>query len=85
MKSIELQAWQRTVKRWFDVVVASVALVLGAPFLLLLALLVKLDSRGPALFVQERVGMDGKRFHAIKFRSMTRDARGTGRAVLDRA
>ena len=76
IKSIELQAWQRTVKRWFDVVVASVALVLGAPFLLLLALLVKLDSRGPSLFVQERVGLDGKRFHAIKFRSMTHDAEG---------
>ena len=76
VKSIELQAWQRTVKRWFDVVVASVALVLGAPFLLLLALLVKLDSRGPSLFVQERVGLDGKRFHAIKFRSMTHDAEG---------
>ncbi len=76
VKSIELQAWQRTVKRWFDVVVASVALVLGAPFLLLLALLVKLNSRGPALFIQERVGLDGKRFHAIKFRSMTRDAEG---------
>ena len=76
VKSIELQAWQRTVKRWFDVVVASVALVLGVPLLLLLALLVKLNSRGPALFVQERVGMDGKRFHAIKFRSMTHDAEG---------
>ncbi|MDE2994948.1 MAG: undecaprenyl-phosphate glucose phosphotransferase [Chloroflexota bacterium] len=76
VRSIELQAWQRTVKRWFDVVVASVALVLGAPFLLLLALLVKLDSRGPSLFVQERVGLDGKRFHAIKFRSMTHDAEG---------
>ena len=76
VKSIELQAWQRTVKRWFDVVVASAALVVGAPFLLLLALLVKLDSRGPSLFVQERVGLDGKRFHAIKFRSMTHDAEG---------
>ena len=76
VKSIELQAWQRTVKRWFDVVMASAALILSAPVLLLLALLVKLDSRGPALFIQERVGLDGKRFHAIKFRSMTRDAEG---------
>ncbi|MAG34787.1 MAG: undecaprenyl-phosphate glucose phosphotransferase [Dehalococcoidia bacterium] len=76
VKSIELQAWQRTVKRWFDVVFASAVLIVWSPFLLLLALLVKLNSHGPALFVQERLGMDGKRFHVIKFRSMTRDAEG---------
>lgn len=70
----ELQAWQRTVKRWFDVLFSASVLVLSSPLMLLIALAVKLDSPGPVFYVQERVGQDGKRFHAIKFRSMVADA-----------
>lgn len=78
VRSIELQAWQRTVKRWFDVLFASAVLVIWSPILLLIASIVKLKSHGPALFVQERLGMDGKRFHVIKFRSMGKNAEGKG-------
>jgi len=76
----ELQAWQRTVKRWFDIIFSLLVLVVSSPLMLLIALLVKLDSPGPVFHVQERVGQDGKRFHVIKFRSMIQDAEAaTGR------
>ena len=57
-------------KRAWDVAVAAVLLVLGLPLLLLLALLIKLDSPGPAFFCQERIGLSGRRFRMYKFRSM---------------
>jgi len=65
--------WQ-SVKRGVDVVVSLIALIVLAPFMALLALRIKLESRGPALFVQERVGQDGKIFQLLKFRSMRVDA-----------
>jgi exopolysaccharide biosynthesis polyprenyl glycosylphosphotransferase len=61
-------------KRAFDLAGSSVLIALLSPVLLALALLVKSDSRGPVLFLQERVGINGKRFHMIKFRSMVVDA-----------
>lgn len=57
-------------KRVADVVVSSLLLVLLAPLFLLIALLIWLDSPGPALFVQKRVGRNGERFDIYKFRSM---------------
>ena len=53
---------------------ASVMLVLGSPFLLLFALAIKLETPGPALFVQERYGLGGRRFRMYKFRTMVKDA-----------
>jgi exopolysaccharide biosynthesis polyprenyl glycosylphosphotransferase len=61
-------------KRAFDVVVAGSALVVLAPLLGVLAVAVKLDSPGPVLFRQERVGRRGRRFTMLKFRSMVADA-----------
>jgi lipopolysaccharide/colanic/teichoic acid biosynthesis glycosyltransferase len=58
------------IKRAFDTVVAGAALLLFAPAMLLLAILVKLDSRGPALFVQVRVGQGGRTFRMLKLRTM---------------
>lgn len=58
-------------KRAFDVIVASAALVLLAPLLLLIGLIVKLDSSGPAIFKQDRGGFRGKTFRIWKFRTMT--------------
>jgi len=77
--------FQFACKRLLDVVVSATLLVLLSPFMLLLALLVKLDSSGPALFVQERVGaqrvLEGgkqvwkrRNFRMYKFRSMTHNA-----------
>ncbi|MBV8858286.1 MAG: sugar transferase [Acidobacteria bacterium] len=60
----------RVVKRAFDVLVAALALVLLSPLWLLMALLIKLDSKGPVLYRQERVGMDGRIFLFLKFRTM---------------
>ncbi len=61
-------------KRLIDVTVSAAALVLSAPVCLLLAVLIKLDSPGPVLFAQERVGLGGRRFRFYKFRTMVADA-----------
>lgn len=68
------QAGGRLVKRWLDVLVAGAALLLALPFLLLIALLIKLTDGGPVLFWQMRVGKWGKPFRFPKFRSMVVDA-----------
>jgi lipopolysaccharide/colanic/teichoic acid biosynthesis glycosyltransferase len=57
-------------KRMFDVAVSAVALVVLSPVLLICAVAVRLDSRGPALFRQERVGLGGTTFRIHKFRSL---------------
>src|SRR5262249_17310674 len=62
------------VKHTLDVTVALVALGLLSPLLLLVTIAIKLDSRGPVLFVQERVGFNGRRFRFFKFRTMVEDA-----------
>jgi lipopolysaccharide/colanic/teichoic acid biosynthesis glycosyltransferase len=60
----------RQLKRAFDLAVAGFGLVLISPLLLLLALAVKLSSPGPILFLQDRYGLDGRRFRIFKFRTM---------------
>jgi exopolysaccharide biosynthesis polyprenyl glycosylphosphotransferase len=64
----------RLVKRVVDLVCAGIALVLAAPLMLVIALIIRLDSAGPALFRQQRVGENGKLFTIYKFRSMRADA-----------
>jgi lipopolysaccharide/colanic/teichoic acid biosynthesis glycosyltransferase len=63
-------------KRTFDVVVSSSGLALLSPALGLIALAIKLDSRGPVLFGQERVGRGGRPFRVLKFRTMVSGAHG---------
>ncbi|WP_084701226.1 sugar transferase [Cryptosporangium arvum] len=65
---------RRVVKRIFDVVVSGLLLVCASPMLLAVALAVRLSSKGPALFMQTRVGKDGREFRLYKFRSMYLDA-----------
>ncbi len=62
------------VKRTMDIILSLAALVVLSPVLLLIALLVKLTSRGPVLFRQERCGLNGEAFRMLKFRSMRVDA-----------
>lgn len=62
------------VKRALDVIAATAGLLLTAPVLLLIGAAIKLDSPGPVIFRQERVGMDGKVFEVLKFRTMTHRA-----------
>ena len=66
--------WRTEIKRLIDIVVASIFLILLAPLLVAVALIIKLDSRGPVIFVQERVGFNKRRFRMFKFRTMMSDA-----------
>jgi len=68
----------KQVKRGFDILASAVALTLLFPLNLLVALAIKLDSAGPILYRQERVGEDGKIFNLLKFRSMCVDAEENG-------
>ncbi|GAA4780028.1 sugar transferase [Olivibacter ginsenosidimutans] len=65
-------------KRSFDILFSLVALVIGAPIYLLLALLVKATSKGPVFYKQERVGLHEKPFYIYKFRSMYTNAENQG-------
>jgi lipopolysaccharide/colanic/teichoic acid biosynthesis glycosyltransferase len=66
-------------KRAFDVLLSGAGLVASSPLWLLFALAIKLESRGPVFYTQARVGLGGRLFEALKFRSMVRDAeRGVG-------
>jgi len=74
LRESPLYGWSRVVKRGFDIVV-SLAVVIGLSVVLaLIALAVRLTSRGPILFRQERMGLDGERFQMLKFRTMRVDA-----------
>lgn len=66
--------WERAAKRIFDLVAAILALTMASPILLIVAIAIKLDSKGPVFFAQERVGRNGKFFKVIKFRTMILDA-----------
>lgn len=72
------RGWASLTKRLFDIVVSAVLLVVLSPLLLLIALWVKLDSPGPILYAQERVGFNGRRFRMLKFRTMRTDAEESG-------
>jgi Undecaprenyl-phosphate glucose phosphotransferase len=78
IRDVALQGWRLTLKRSLDLVFSSIALVLMSPFLLITALLVKLDSPGPVFYIQERMGLDAVPFKMIKFRSMRQDAEQEG-------
>ena len=65
-------------KRWFDLLASGVGLIALSPLLMLIALLIKLDSKGPVFFRQERVGRFGKVFRIHKFRTMVTDAERKG-------
>lgn len=60
--------------RLIDIVGATLILIVALPFLVILAVVLKLDSPGPLFFVQRRLGLGGREFHCIKFRTMCRDA-----------
>lgn len=68
------------IKRIFDFIIATIALIVFSPFLLITAILIKLDSKGPVFFKQERLGKNGVPFKIWKFRSMCVGAekKGTG-------
>lgn len=78
--------YQHFIKRLFDITVSAVALVILAIPFAVVAILIKLDSKGPAFFRQQRMGKDGKPFRIYKFRTMRQDApHNTATAELDNA
>lgn len=73
---------QRILKRMLDIVVSLIALILLSPVMLVTAVIVKLDSPGPIIYSQVRVGRFGKEFKVHKFRSMRQDAEAKTGPVL---
>jgi exopolysaccharide biosynthesis polyprenyl glycosylphosphotransferase len=69
-----LEGWNRVVKRGFDLAVAGAALVLFLPLILLIAAAIWIEDRRPIVYRQERMGLDGKPFEILKFRSMRHGA-----------
>ena len=73
--------YNRVVKRIIDIIIALLVLIVGAIPMLIVALLIKIESPGPVLFKQERIGRGAKVFKIIKFRSMCVNAEHTGSGV----
>jgi exopolysaccharide biosynthesis polyprenyl glycosylphosphotransferase len=73
--------WQTVLKRWIDIFFSAIVMLLGFPFFLLFMCLTKFTSQGAIFFIQERVGINGKLFKMIKFRSMYLDAETEGPAL----
>lgn len=73
--------YKRYIKRLLDIVVSATALIILAVPMILVALFIKVDSEGPVIFKQERVGLGGKVFEIYKFRSMCENAEHTGTGV----
>ncbi|MDX1687680.1 MAG: exopolysaccharide biosynthesis polyprenyl glycosylphosphotransferase, partial [Candidatus Promineifilaceae bacterium] len=85
VRNYAMRGYMLIVKRLMDVVGAAIGLVALSPLMLLVAVAIKLESPGPVFFVQDRMGLDGRPFKLIKFRSMRNDAeaRGPGWTVSD--
>ncbi|PIS08051.1 undecaprenyl-phosphate glucose phosphotransferase [Candidatus Berkelbacteria bacterium CG10_big_fil_rev_8_21_14_0_10_43_13] len=77
LKKTPLEGWGRISKRVFDFIIATLVLVILSPLFLIIAILVKLTSRGPIIYRQERVGRDETRFWLYKFRSMKLEKKAT--------
>jgi exopolysaccharide biosynthesis polyprenyl glycosylphosphotransferase len=74
LHSAPLFSWRTEAKRIFDFAAATLLLLIAGPALALVAIIIKLESKGPIFFVQERVGLNKRRFRMLKFRTMQRDA-----------
>jgi len=69
-----LEGWGSIVKRIFDIFVSLLLIIIFSPIMLITALAIKIDSKGPVFFVYKRIGRDGKEFTYFKFRSMVQNA-----------
>ena len=70
--------YQKIVKRPLDFFFALMLLIVASPFLLIIAIAIKIDSKGPVIFKQKRLGKNGKEFHIYKFRTMVVNAEAAG-------
>jgi Undecaprenyl-phosphate glucose phosphotransferase len=78
VRDIAMRGWRLSLKRGMDIVGAGFGLIVLSPLMLLTALIIRLESPGPVFYTQVRMGLDGRPFHMIKFRSMRTDAEATG-------
>ena len=78
LKSMPMNVWNRFIKRVFDITFSLIILFLISPVLIVLSIIVKTTSKGPVFYKQERVGLDGRKFNMLKFRSMRVDAEKSG-------
>jgi exopolysaccharide biosynthesis polyprenyl glycosylphosphotransferase len=74
IKGMPMNLWNRILKRIFDIIFASAVIFIASPLIISIAILVKVTSRGPVFYRQERLSMTGRKFKMIKFRSMVQDA-----------
>ncbi len=74
LQSSPLYGWNQVYKRIFDLILGTLILVMMSPIMALIAFFVKRTSEGPIFYRQERVGMDGRSFQMLKFRTMRMDA-----------
>ena len=73
--------YKKFIKRFLDILISLLVLILLSPLLLITALAIRLESKGPALFKQTRLGLHGKEFTILKFRSMVQNAEHIGSGV----
>ncbi len=78
VRDVRQHGWRLTVKRLMDVTVSAIGLVISSPLIFITAILIKIESPGPAFYVQERMGLDARPFRMIKLRSMRQDAEANG-------
>ncbi|WP_418223345.1 sugar transferase [Clostridium isatidis] len=71
----------RAIKRIFDFVISLIGIIIISPILIIVAICIKLDSKGNILFLQKRIGKDGKPFNIYKFRTMVNDAEKLGAQI----
>ena len=81
IKGTGLTLEQRFVKRSMDIVLCSIAMIVAAPIMMVVALAIKLEDGGPVFFTQKRATIDGKTFDILKFRSMIVDAEKFGEVI----
>lgn len=81
VSAVVMPQWQQSVKRAMDIIVSLLVLLVFSPVYLALAIVIRMDSKGPVLYSQERIGRWGKPFTIYKFRSMRTDAEKSGPAL----
>ncbi|MCR5784813.1 MAG: sugar transferase [Eubacterium sp.] len=81
--TVDMDVYSRIIKRMFDFAGSLAGIVLFSPIMLITALLVKLESKGPVIFRQKRVGLNGRQFYMYKFRSMCEDAEEKKSELMD--
>lgn len=74
-----LTGYKHRIKRLIDIILSAIAIALLSPLMFLVAMIVRCSSKGPVLYKQERMGLDGKSFTMLKFRTMVKDADQLGR------